>query len=223
MRRADDPCNGLIHAMRISICYDTAPSSFNAIFFDYFGYWIKPIHLRGEIVFLPMIFPRPRAALSPRASTQRRDMTTRPSTVTELAAVTFTDAQRKESPTPMSAQRAYSRAAESIALDSRDAYCFLSFLVYLYGALSLPLYWIGVHLPSTLFDLWVLIIQTLGGSAVIYCILKARNDFERKLCLDSCMLSSLSLCLLSNQPYICLSDFVARLVRRTGQGRELEP
>ena len=122
MRRADDPCNGLIHAMRISICYDTAPSSFNAIFFDYFGYWIKPIHLRGEIVFLPMIFPRPRAALSPRASTQRRDMTTRPSTVTELAAVTFTDAQRKESPTPMSAQRAYSRAAESIALDSRDAY-----------------------------------------------------------------------------------------------------
>ena len=122
MRRADDPCNGLIHAMRISICYDTAPSSFNAIFFDYFGYWIKPIHLRGEIVFLPMIFPRPRAVLSPRASTQRRDMTTRPSTVTELAAVTFTDAQRKESPTPMSAQRAYSRAAESIALDSRDAY-----------------------------------------------------------------------------------------------------
>jgi len=49
-------------------------------------------------------------------------MTTRPSTVTELAAVTFTDAQRKESPTPMSAQRAYSRAAESIALDLRDAY-----------------------------------------------------------------------------------------------------
>lgn len=60
-----------------------------------------------------MIFPRPREVLSPRASTQRRDMTTRPSTVTELAAVTFTDAQRKESPTPMSAQRAYSRAADS--------------------------------------------------------------------------------------------------------------
>jgi hypothetical protein len=45
-----------------------------------------------------MRFPRLRAVLSPRASRQRRDMTTKktPSTVTELAAVTFTDAQRKE-------------------------------------------------------------------------------------------------------------------------------
>lgn len=71
-----------------------------------------------------MRFPRPREVLSPRAFTQILDMITIPSTVKELGVVTFTDAQRKEkeSPTPMSAQRAYSRAAESIALDLRDAY-----------------------------------------------------------------------------------------------------
>lgn len=31
---------------------------------SYFCYWIKPIHLRGEIAFLPRIFPRPREVLS---------------------------------------------------------------------------------------------------------------------------------------------------------------
>ena len=95
----------------------------------------------------------------------------------------------------------------------KDTYFFYLFFLFLHGSILL----FSVHLPGTLLDsnYGVLIIQTLGGSSGIYFLLKARNDFERTLCLDSFMLSSLSLCLFSNQPYapfVCLIWLLARFV-----------